>query len=37
VGHFLQVSRSSWPGLLPGDHVPDLPRTNQDLEQFFGA
>jgi hypothetical protein len=37
VGHFLQVSRSSWPGLFHGDHVPDLPRTHHALEPFFGA
>jgi hypothetical protein len=37
VGHFLKVSRSSWPGLFHCYHVPDLPRTNNDLEQFFGA
>jgi len=37
VEHFLQVSRSDWPGLLHCDSVPDLPRTNTDLEQCFGA
>jgi len=37
VGHCLKVSRSSWPGLWHGYSVPDLPRTNNDLEQFFGA
>src|SRR5207302_11433436 len=37
VGHFLKVTRSYWPGLLHCDSVPDLPRTNNDLEQFFGA
>src|SRR5262247_2421641 len=37
VGHFLKVSRSYWPGLFHCYTVPDLPRTNNDLEQFFGA
>jgi hypothetical protein len=37
VGHLLQVSRSSWPGLFHWDSVPALPHTNHDLEQFFGA
>jgi hypothetical protein len=37
VGHFLQVSRSYWPGLFHCYSVPDLPRTNNELEQFFGA
>jgi hypothetical protein len=37
VGHLLKVSRSSWPGLFHGSSVPELPRTNNDLEQFFGA
>lgn len=37
VDHFLKVSRSYWPGLFHCDSVPDLPRTNNDLEQFFGA
>ncbi len=37
VAHFLKVSRSYWPGLFHCYSVPDLPRTNNDLEQFFGA
>ena len=37
LGHFRKVTRSSWPGLFPCYTVPDLPRTNNDLEQFFGA
>jgi hypothetical protein len=37
VGHFLQVSRSYWPGLFHCYSVPELPRTKNDLEQFFGA
>ena len=37
VWHFLKVSRSYWPGLFHCYNVPDLPRTNNELEQFFGA
>ena len=37
VDHFLKVSQSYWPGLFHCYSVPDLPRTNNDLEQFFGA
>ena len=37
VEHFLQVSRSDGPGLVHWYTVPDLPRTNTALEQFFGA
>ena len=37
VRHLLKVSRSSWPGLLHGSTVPELPRTKNDLEQVFGA
>jgi len=37
IGHFLKVSRSYWPGLFHCYSLPDLPRTNNDLEQFFGA
>ena len=37
VEHFLKVSRSYWPGLFHGSNVPDLPRTHNELEQFFGA
>ena len=37
LGHFRKVTRSDWPGLFPCSTVPDLPRTNHDLEQFFGA
>ncbi len=37
IDHFLQVTRSYWPGLFHCYDVPDLPRTNNDLEQFFGA
>ena len=35
--HFLKVSRSYWPGLFQCYGVPDLPRTNNDLEQAFGS
>ena len=37
LGHFWKVTRSYWPGLFAGYTVPELPRTNNDLEQFFGA
>ena len=37
LGHFRKVTRSYWPGLFPCYTMPDLPRTNNDLEQFFGA
>jgi hypothetical protein len=37
VGHFLKVSRSYWPGMFHWYTIPELPRTNNELEQFFGA
>ena len=37
VGCFLKVTRSYWSGLFPCYTVPDLPRTNNDLEHFFGT
>lgn len=37
VAHFLKVSASYWPGLFPCYDVPDLPRTNNALEQYFGS
>jgi hypothetical protein len=37
LGQFLKVTRSYWPGLFHGSEVADLPRTNNDLEQLFGA
>lgn len=37
MNHFLKVTGSYWPGLFHGYAVADLPRTNNDLEQFFGA
>jgi hypothetical protein len=36
VAHFLKVTRSYWPGLFHCYDVPDLPRTNNDLEHLFG-
>ena len=35
--HFQKVTRSYWPGLFSCSTVPDLPRTNNDLEQCFGS
>jgi len=35
--HFLRVTASYWPGLFWCYDVPGLPRTNNDLEQFFGS
>ncbi len=37
VGTFLKVTQSHWLGLFQCYEVPDLPRTNNDLEHFFGA
>jgi hypothetical protein len=37
VDHLLTGSRSYWPGLFHCYSVPDLPRTNNELAQFFGA
>jgi hypothetical protein len=37
VDHFVKVSRSYWSGLFPCCDVPDLPRTNNALEQLFGS
>src|SRR4051794_24630051 len=36
-GHFLKVTRSYWPGLFRCYDIARLPRTNNDLEQFFGS
>jgi len=36
VAHFLKVTRSYWSGLFHCYDVPDLPRTNNDLEHLFG-
>jgi len=37
IDHFLKVTRSYRPGLFACYRVPDLPRTNNDLEQLFGS
>jgi hypothetical protein len=37
VAHFLKVTRSHWLGLFRCYEVADLPATNNDLEQLFGA
>ena len=37
VDHFLKVTASYQPGLFHCYDAADLPRTNNDLEQFFGA
>jgi hypothetical protein len=37
LGTFRKVTRSYWPGLFFCYDVADLPRTNNDLEQLFGA
>lgn len=37
MAHFLKVTESYWPGLFHCYDVPDLPRTNNDLEQLFGS
>ena len=37
LDQFLKVTRSYWPGLFHCYEVSDLPRTNNALEQYFGA
>jgi len=37
IGRFRKVARSYRPGLFHCYGMPDLPRTNNDLEQWFGA
>lgn len=37
IAHFFKVTASYWPGLFHCYDVPDLPRTNNDLEQLFGS
>jgi hypothetical protein len=37
LGNFRKVTRSYWPGLFHCYDVPGLPRTDNDLEQLFGA
>jgi len=34
---FRKVTMSYWPGLFHCYDVPDLPRTNNELEQYFGS
>jgi hypothetical protein len=35
--HFLKVTKSYWPGLFCCYEVEGLPRTDNELEQFFGS
>jgi hypothetical protein len=35
--HFTKVTRSYWPELFRCYEVADMPRTNNNLEQFFGS
>jgi hypothetical protein len=37
VEHFRKVTASYWDGLFQCYQVKDLPRTNNDLEQYFGS
>ena len=37
LGHFRKGTRSYWPGRFACSTGPELPRTHNDLEQFFGA
>lgn len=37
VDHFLKVTRSYWAGLFHCYDVHDLPRTNNELERYFGS
>lgn len=37
IAHFLKVTDSYWDGLFVCYQVNDLPRTNNDLEHFFGT
>ncbi len=37
VTHFYTVTMRYWRGLFCSYAVPDLPRTNNDLEQYFGS
>ncbi len=37
VAHFVKVSASYWPGLFYCYDIDGLPRTNNDLEQYFGS
>ena len=35
--HFYKVTRNYWPGLFHCYDDPTIPRTNNDLEQYFGV
>jgi hypothetical protein len=37
LNRFRKVTRSYWPGLFHCYDVPELPRTDNDLEQLFGS
>lgn len=37
LAHFRKVTRSYWPGLFSCYDVAEVPRPNNDLEQFFGS
>jgi Transposase, Mutator family len=37
LNQFVKVTKSYWPGLFRCYEVPDLPRTNNDLEHSFGS
>jgi hypothetical protein len=37
IDHFRTVTRSYWPGLFHCYQIAHLPRTNNDLEHFFGS
>jgi hypothetical protein len=37
LGTFLKKTESYWPGLFHCYDIPDLPRTNNDLEHCFGS
>src|SRR5260370_16529228 len=37
LSKFRKVTTSYWPGLFHCYYIPDLPRTNNELEQYFGS
>jgi len=37
IAHFLKVSASYWPGLFHCYDIDGVPRTNNELEQYFGS
>lgn len=37
AAHFYRVTRRYWRGLFHCYHLPNVPRTNNDLEQYFGT